>query len=642
MKFDFAKLEALRLLSKKILEDHATSLKHYEFDGGYGHVNNKKRSISSTGTCVLSLVSRDLWQQDKAVTKNLIKYLLSKRTSARLDPDNPFTTAWIVEAVTALRDSAGPLDKRSVSKLQRKIELLKDEIEKGRGGVSIKPYPPSGYLTQLVVRALRNSDGLTAELEEQSRSWAWAELSNQLTLVYAESKSRDAFGVVYVLILATMLTPGKEITPEQSSIQRAAVKTFFDCQLADGTWPLSRPLFHYPETGNAYCYEYEMLTQLLQEKDLTDLLLEYLPKIGLAVDAALRTGYRLAAKVQVWSSGHHPQVAEPESWSTASVYHFFYVLDRLLAEAVRRELFRHLELPEPNVALPHKEKKYFAPDMLDSFVIVHEKKISLKTFLWGKFVEPISRTAPRISKGKGLDSGTPRSAILFGPPGTSKTKLCEYIANFVGWPLLSIDPSMLLRSGMDGIQVEANAIFRILEQTEEVVVLLDEFDELVLDRDESEQPSRLLTTSMLPKLARIHTAGTLVFIIATNNISRFDLAIRRRGRFDRLVQVMPPSAGSKLKKKNWGEKKNVDIGKTFVELGISIKGDVKKQLNALTFGECQSFATELAIVSSKLKATELLREAYEGCTLLMKAGMKDKTTVETWEDRCKSEARLTS
>ena len=338
--------------------------------------------------------------------------------------------------------------------------------------------------------------------------------------------------MAYALIVATMVTPRKSITPEQSSIQHAAIKCFFDCQLTDGTWPLSRPLFHYPEFGNAYCYEYEMLTQLLNEKDLIDPLLEHLPNIRRAVDAVEGAGYRLGPKVQAWASGHHPQLDKPESWSTASVYHFFFRLDRLLAEGVRRELFRHLELPPPTFGSVHTEGADFAPDMLDSLVTIHDEQQSLKGYLWEKFVEPISKKAPGIADGAGLGSGTPRSAIFFGPPGTSKTKLTEYIATFLGWPFLAIDPSMLLRSGMDGIQVEANAVFRILEQTEEVVVLLDEFDELVLDRDDAEQPSRLLTTSMLPKLARIHEAGTLVFIIATNNISRFDLAIRRRGRFD--------------------------------------------------------------------------------------------------------------
>lgn len=642
-RFDFAKLEALRLLSKKILDDHARSLRYFEFDnGGYGHIDNQKCSISSTATCVISLTERGLWGPQKAKTKALIGYLLAKDKSAGLPRDNPFTAAWILEAVHALKDLSDALDEPETDEINKKIDVLREAMNSESGGVSMGPYPPPGYLTQLAVRALRDWQKLSGDLIRKTQNWAWSEVSKQLTLIQAKSKSQDAFAVVYSLIVATMLTPKKSITPEQSSIQRTAVSIFFDCQLLDGTWPLSRPLFHYPAFGNAYCYEYEMLTQLLQQNDLTDLLLEYLPNISLAVDAAVNTAYRLGPRVQAWASGHHPQLAEPESWSTASVYHFFYKLDRLLAEAVRRELFRHLELPAPSFSPPHSEKVEFAPGMLDSVVVVHDDPLSLKDFLWDKFVGPISKKAPGISKGVGLDNGTPRSAIFFGPPGTSKTKLSEYIADFLGWPFLSIDPSMLLRSGMDGIQVEANSIFRILEQTERVVVLLDEFDELVRDRDDAEQPSRLLTTSMLPKLARIHSAGTLVFIIATNNISRFDLAIRRRGRFDRLFQVMPPSLSSKLEKKDWGEGRNVDVSKKFDEWKIPIKGDVEKQLSALTFGEFNSFASELAIVATPIEAADRLRTAYESCTLLMKAGMKDRNAVETWEDRCKSEARLTS
>src|SRR6202047_2414510 len=102
------------------------------------------------------------------------------------------------------------------------------------------------------------------------------------------------------------------------------------------------------------------------------------------------------------------------------------------------------------------------------------------------------------------------------------------MAKVHGWPLLAIDPSLLLRNGMEGIQAEANAIFRMLEETERVVVLFDEFDELVRERGSSatEPFSRLLTTAMLPKLASIHKRATLVFIIATNNVGEFDLAIR--------------------------------------------------------------------------------------------------------------------
>ena len=53
------------------------------------------------------------------------------------------------------------------------------------------------------------------------------------------------------------------------------------------------------------------------------------------------------------------------------------------------------------------------------------------------------------------------------------------------------------------MQAEANTIFRMLEETEGIVVLFDEFDELVKERGspDAEPFSRLLTTAMLPKLA---------------------------------------------------------------------------------------------------------------------------------------------
>ena len=116
---------------------------------------------------------------------------------------------------------------------------------------------------------------------------------------------------------------------------------------------------------------------------------------------------------------------------------------------------------------------------------------------------------------------------------------------------------------MEGIQAEANTIFRMLEETERVVVLFDEFDELVRERGspKAEPFSRLLTTAMLPKLTSIHKRATLVFIIATNNIGEFDLAIRRQGRFDRVVQIMPPTFEAKMTKKDWGPQ--LDISENF-------------------------------------------------------------------------------
>jgi ATPase family associated with various cellular activities (AAA) len=631
--FDFKKLECLRLFCRQIRQDQVASLKYFEYEVGYQHYRGKNKiSVSSSATCVLSLVATDSWKADKAKTKALLRHLISKETSAGLPKKNPFTIAWILEAVTALEDYSEPLDPREHDLLGKMEQMLQKEIKGGGGGVKIKTYPPSAYLTHLVVRTLRRRKKLNDELQDLVNKWAWAELTRQLALIQAKSKTADAFAVAYLLMLVPAVTPSSKTDPEQTSIQRAALETFFDCQLHDGTWPLSRPLFHYEKFGNAHCYEYEMLTQLLQQPELQDLLLDYLPNLSSAAESVSNSVYRVEHGVQAWTSGHHPQLVDPESWATASVYHFVYSLDRLLAEAVRRELFRSLESPFSIPSERGSTKADFAKEVLDSTVNVRGELRGLKDFLWEDFVEPLNREVDGIAKGRIFDKRTSRSAIFFGPPGTSKTELSKEIAKFLGWPHLAIDPSHLLRNGMDGIQAEANAIFRMLEETERVVVLFDEFDELVRERGSSkaEPFSRFLTTAMLPKLANIRKRGTLVFIIATNNIGDFDLAIRRPGRFDLLVQIMPPTFEAKMTKSDWG------LAGKLATLGAALTDDIKKKIEDLTFGECEEFAADLAKVVDRQDVAPALNNRWNHCTLQTKVSQED---TRTWRDRCQADSQ---
>jgi hypothetical protein len=382
-----------------------------------------------------------------------------------------------------------------------------------------------------------------------------------------------------------------------------------------------------------------MLTQLLQQSELHDLLLDYLTNLSAAAESVSRTVYRVEHGVQAWTSGHHPQLEDPESWATASVYHFVHSLDRLLAEAVRREVFNYLELPFPIPAVHGSTEADFAKDFLDSSIIVRGKEDSLRKFLWTEFVEPLAKESGTIVKGRTFNKRIPRSAIFFGPPGTSKTELSNHIAKFLGWPHLSIDPSLLLRNGMDGIQAEANNIFRMLEETERVVVLFDEFDELVRERGSSraEPFSRLLTTAMLPKLASIHKRGTLVFIIATNNIGDFDLAIRRQGRFDRVVQIMPPTCDAKMTKKDWGPTK-LDISEKFQTLGVELTDEITGKIRDLTYGECDDFAADLARANNQQDAVTTLANHWSRCTLQTSVSQEEEKT--TWADRCKTEAQF--
>jgi hypothetical protein len=640
MRLKFSRLESLRLLVRQIQQDQESSIAYFAYDNGYQHYKGKNKvSVSSTATCVLSLVATSSWNANKEDTRALLEGLIAKKKSAGLPDNNPFTIAWILEAVSVLQGRHENFGLDTTTRLAEMEEILQKAVLDGNGGVFIDTYPPSAYLTQLVVRALRRRSKLTEDLQKKARDWAWTQLTYQLALIQAKSKTADAFAVAYLIMLVSSLTPRSEATPEQTQIQRDGLRTFFECQLKDGTWPLSRPLFHYEKFGNAYCYEYEMLTQLLGEGELQDLLMEYLPGLSSAAESLSNTVYRLEPGVRAWASGHHPQLQGPESWTTASVYHFAHMLDRLLAEAVRREVFRYLETPLPRPTAAETGKADFAKTFLDSNLTVKGKEYSLREYLWTNFVGPLSEDAKNMVEGHPLKKETPRSAIFFGPPGTSKTELSKEIANFLGWPQLAIDPSHLLRHGMDGMQAEANTIFRMLEETERVVVLFDEFDELVRERGSSraEPFSRLLTTAMLPKLASIHKRGTLVFIIATNNIGEFDLAIRRPGRFDRVLQIMPPTYESKLTKKNWGTTQDVDLEARFRVLGVTLTDKIKQELADLTFGECDTFASDLAKASDSQEAITALSDVWQRCTLKVPVTQGEEVT---WGDRCKADAQF--
>jgi ATPase family protein associated with various cellular activities (AAA) len=137
------------------------------------------------------------------------------------------------------------------------------------------------------------------------------------------------------------------------------------------------------------------------------------------------------------------------------------------------------------------------------------------------------------------------SMLLYGPPGTGKTSIAEQTAASLGWPLITITPSDFIAQGESAVEARAKAIFTTLEQQSDVVVLFDEIDRLILDRDSSQYQKQsdtfqFMTPGMLTKVRNLWKTQKLIFIIATNYAERIDPAIKRRGRIDDRYLVMPP------------------------------------------------------------------------------------------------------
>jgi DNA polymerase III delta prime subunit len=250
-----------------------------------------------------------------------------------------------------------------------------------------------------------------------------------------------------------------------------------------------------------------------------------------------------------WSSHHHVTRDDPEAWATAEVFAFGQLLRCVSGHVVAEAAAGDVKARRPEYASRAAAEKElgsrgstWAPD-----------RWTVGRQLAAMFLHPVRM--PRAEDDKdvrdpdapviGLDNA--RSAVLYGPPGTGKTTIVEALAGALGWQFVEVLASDFLSAGIDAVPARADAIFDRLMQLDRCVFLFDEIDELIRDRrDEASDPfGRFLTTSMLPKIAKLWKQRRVIFFVATNHVSKADPAITRSSRFDASIFVAPPGLSVK-------------------------------------------------------------------------------------------------
>jgi hypothetical protein len=542
--------------------------------------------------------------------------------------------------VTEIEKGAASSAAASVqAQIDQRLNDLAKQLVDAKGGLSIEAFPATSFLTYNAVRTLDRGQALTDEARTAARAFGWSRLYQESVRVSAGASGADVFELAYAVLTVSATTPLSQMTAPERDALRYALGQFFAAQDAHGLWPRSRQLFRYPELGNAYCYDYELLVKLLSDRQLAPLLKDKLEPLTRTFDALEPTAIPIGGEGEVgWASGHlNPNNASPESWTTASVYHFCHEFRRFVVDAIREAVFAYTRTAMPRASLDGNGgvPTIDPNDLLDSDVIVDDSgnTVGLRGLLERELLGPILADRDRVQRGHGLRRKVPNSAILYGPPGTSKTQLAEIVGRSLGWPLLKLDPSHLTRDGLDRLHAETNLLFTMLASAERVVVLLDEFDELVLDRDQTgaESSSRFLTTAMLPKIAELASRRRIVYLLATNHIERFDDAISRAGRFDLVVPVMPPTLTEKLRRWPDVKAKIDDLYGSGAHEGLDAEhSDV---LGDLTYLEFEHFANEVEDVSARNDFSDLVRRFGRTATLLKPLGTGEGDAPITWKTR---------
>jgi len=137
------------------------------------------------------------------------------------------------------------------------------------------------------------------------------------------------------------------------------------------------------------------------------------------------------------------------------------------------------------------------------------------------------------------------SMLLSGPPGTGKTNFAEELSRALNYPLIIVTPSDFVRGGESQVEERAKRLFDVLGAQSNVVILLDEIDRMILDRDAEAYELQsdifqFMTPSMLTKLADLRKTKRVVFLVGTNYEEHIDPAAKRAGRLDERLMLPPP------------------------------------------------------------------------------------------------------
>ena len=163
----------------------------------------------------------------------------------------------------------------------------------------------------------------------------------------------------------------------------------------------------------------------------------------------------------------------------------------------------------------------------------------VKNRLEASFLAPMRNPELRRLYGKSLRGGL----LLYGPPGTGKTFIARAIAGEMGAGFLSVTISDILDPYIGNSEANLHNIFQQARRHAPCVLFLDELDAIGLKRSMMTYSAGLrgVVNQLLEELDGIGADNEGVYLLAATNAPwDIDPALRRPGRLDRAILVLPP------------------------------------------------------------------------------------------------------
>ena len=504
-------------------------------------------SVASTCTVLMSALAARKHEKrhklfERKSASDIFKQAVVKANwgSSGLEDGNAFTTA-IVVRTAGFMVQAEVLPAKEVQGLKhayfegnehvaRKTlkQIVQFKANRGEDSFAVLKYPPkSTHAYWFIDGAIGTRVTLRKATWEKIASWASNEFHRQLIYVSAENDAlMDPPSLAMAACLISRIRRLSDENRELASLSRMlpslvelefGIEQVFARQSESGIWHRYFPLFHFPKGGGAadYCFSFEFLEAVLTEFGTFVLrspeLLERVKRVIRWCDThELEFTDGTGKKYRGWNSGGEVRnlaSGKSESWATASVHMFLTQLDRRISDLLDELVLKGFGIDRR--AVTESSNKF--ERMIDADLrFLGERPTTLKKVIEEEILKKAKALTAEGLIREGLP--VPRSVLLFGPPGTSKSRLAKAMAEYLGWPLVTITPSEFLGKGVEHVHAQVDEKFRNLMDLRRALVFFDEMDALAQSREGDEQPDgreasdlditrQLLTTSMLPKLS---------------------------------------------------------------------------------------------------------------------------------------------
>ncbi|KAF0188110.1 MAG: ATP-dependent metalloprotease [Desulfobulbaceae bacterium] len=225
----------------------------------------------------------------------------------------------------------------------------------------------------------------------------------------------------------------------------------------------------------------------------------------------------------------------------------------------------------------------------------------------------------------------PKGVLLQGPPGTGKTLLARAIAGEAGVPFYSFSGSDFVEMFVGVGASRVRDLFKEAKKNAPCIVFIDEIDAVGGSRSGggsasgSDERSQTLN-ALLVEMDGFSSTDNIIVLAATNRPDILDPALRRPGRFDRQINILPPDMN--------GRQKILQIYTSKIEMATELDmHEIAQMCPGFTGADIANLVNEAALMAARGGKKTVDQTDFELARDRILMGVERKGLVMTEKER---------